>query len=228
MKTRFTCVAIALAVLAFLTGAISTGAATLSPYYVVGGIVQWSARESTEIAFHGPSSSFRPPTATTSSTETKFRLGGGYSFNENWAIEASYVAGPTQELSIKRRFLVYDINEFFTLDGSVKLDLTLLRVAAVYELPLREPISFIANAGLAFPDFKEEFSYQLGGSVQAQELVPIPDSVAVTSEDTKLFASTGLRVSFNDRRVSASLSFVYYDDFPQMDTAFEFDLQWRL
>ncbi|MCY3883457.1 MAG: outer membrane beta-barrel protein [Gammaproteobacteria bacterium] len=227
MKTRATSVAIALAILASLAGATSSSAATSFPFYAIGGIVKWSGLESSKIAFDGPFSVYRPITVERSNTETTFRFGGGYSFDENWSIEASYVVGPTQETSFNQQFQAID--EFFPFDVKAKRDVTMLRAGAVYEIPFRKPVSFFAKAGLALVESKAKFSFHLSDDIRTLSIAPfpIPTSISNSSDDTKLFASAGIRFSFKDRRTSASLAFVRYDDLPQVDNAFELDLQWR-
>ena len=227
MKSFLTTVVITLAIVTSLFGAVSSSAATSFPFYAVGGIVKWSGLESSEVAIGGPFLVYRPITVQRSSTETTLRFGAGYSFDENWSIEASYVVGPTQETSFNRQFLAFD--EFFPYDVKVKRDVSMLRAGAVYELPFREPVSFIAKAGLALVETEAKFSFQLPGDIRTLTVapIPLPTSISNTSDETKMFASAGIRFSFKDRRASASLAFVYYDDLPDVDNAFELDLQWR-
>ena len=170
------------------------------------------------LIFGGSNSGISPTVVASKDTDTTFRLGGGYSFNETWSVEASYVVGPTQERTLRTEFETPE--GVFTSTADIELAVTIYRASAVYELSFRDPISFIGKVGIAH--VKSESKFSTGG------LLGFPGiSISDSNNETKAFAATGVRVSFMEKRAAASLSFVSYQDLPQLESALELDFMWR-
>lgn len=216
MKIRYRSIAITISILALVTGAVSSNAANWFPFYAVGGLAK---TETLPLRFDWSPGPGDPPNVVSSTdTDTTFQLGGGYSFNETWSVEASYVVGPSKERTLSSDYSFGD--QVFTQTLDIKIDVTMFRACAVYEMSFVDPISFIGKLGIAH--VKSEAKYSTGGFIGAPGF-----SVSETDDDTKGFASTGVRLTFMDKRAAVTLSFVSYQELPQLDSALEFDFMWR-
>ncbi|MCY3883458.1 MAG: outer membrane beta-barrel protein [Gammaproteobacteria bacterium] len=215
MNARYKSIAITVSILALVTSAVSCNAANWFPFYAVGGMVK---TEMLPISFVGSSPGDGPTVVASKDTDTTFHLGGGYSFNETWSVEASYVVGPTQERTLRSEFEIP--GGVFTSTADIAVEVTIYRACAVYELPFRDPISFIGKVGIAHVKAESKFSTRGGAGLPGF-------SFSDSEDETKAFAATGVRVSFMEKRAAASLTFVSYQDLPQLESALEVDFMWR-
>lgn len=215
MKTRCNSVAIVTTILISVASAVSCNAANWFSFYVIGGLGQ---TETPELSFAASSGGVPPTVVSKSDSDKTFRLGGGYSFNEFWSVEASYIVGPSQERTLSSEISLFD--QVVTQTADIKLNLTLYVASVVYELPFRDPISFVGKIGVAFVKGESEFS--------TSGILGFPGAkISDTDEKTRAFASSGFRISFMEERAAATFSIVKYQDLPQMDQVLEFDLLWR-
>jgi OmpA-OmpF porin, OOP family len=103
--------------------------------------------------------------------DTAFKLFGGYSFNENFGLEVTYLDGGAPDET-------FDLGGGFT--GSVETEVTGINLSAVGRIPVGESFSLFGKIGYASYDFEvtarvddisasedgsdEDLSYGLGGA----------------------------------------------------------------
>lgn len=198
----------------------SGSAASLFPFYVAGGLVNWTSVNTTVDATSFEDSPIDIPldSVRATSEDTGFRFSAGFSFNETWAVEGAYVVGPTQTLTISD--VPIEGFEEFTLDSKSTMEITVYRLNAVYEYMIRDPISVQLKAGVA----------QIQAEINSTTTVrPLPgQSYSESRDETKPFAATALKLNFQDGKIALVGSLVQYYDAPAgLDRAFELDLLWR-
>lgn len=212
---------------ALVLSAASSFAASLYPFYLAGGVVSWSSG-STNVEPSPESTAIEFPLETIqgSSKDNGYRFGVGFSFNERWSVEASYVDGPTKSVALT------DIREVifgttFSLDFESKAEVSIFRANPVFELTIFEPISVVAKVGIARVKVDTKSTSSLrpvntGGQ-------PLPgQSVSSSVTETKAFAGAGLKLNFLDGKIAAVASYIQYlDPLEGVDQAFELDLFWR-
>ena len=88
-------------------------------------------------------------------TDTGFKIFGGYTFNENWGVEVSY----------------FDFGEASASDGgdSVSVGVTGLSAAAVGRLPINDMFAVYGKLGFASYDVKAKFNVAGFGSGSASD-----------------------------------------------------------
>ena len=199
--------------------AASSFAATLYPFYLAGGLVSWTS--ATPSAPQSDLGSF-----SASSKDDGYRIGVGFSFNEEWSVEACYLHGPTQNLTFSGTQTVI-VETPFNVDFVSKREFTVFRANPVYEYTLFRPISVQLKAGVARIQGKQSVTTTLnpitpgGNPVQA-------GTESGSLNETKAFASTALKLNFRDGTVAVVASVVrYFDAVAGMDQALELDLFWR-
>ncbi|MCY4143223.1 MAG: outer membrane beta-barrel protein [Gammaproteobacteria bacterium] len=213
--------------IALLFSAASSFAATLYPFYLAGGLVNWSG-VSTTVEAPPSSTPFEFPLQTiqTSTEDSGYHFSVGFSFNEQWSVEASYVEGPTQSVAIEDiREQVFGTD--FSIDFESKLETSIFRANPVYELTLMEPVSILAKAGVARIQIEQRTISSIrpvgtGGQ-------PLPgQAISASESETKAFASAGIKLNFLDGKIAAVANVVqYFDAIEGLDQAFEVNLFWR-
>ena len=215
--------------LVLVFGATSTFAATLYPFYVIGGLANWSNMTTTvdQIPVNSPISRNVPlGTIEASTKDMGFRFGAGYSFTEQWSAEATYIYGPEQKAS-ELKYGEGLIAENFSVDLNTKFSAKIMRFNPVFELSIIEPVSILAKAGVAKINVDMSLSFRVSGEDsdgRTGPLISTPDSI----EDTKGFAAAGLKFNFLEGRCSVIGSFVkYFDTIEGLDQALELDFMFR-
>jgi OOP family OmpA-OmpF porin len=84
-------------------------------------------------------------------SDTAFKLFGGYTFNEYFAVEASYIDGGSPEKSVA----------MFGLRSAISADVSALNVSAVGRLALNDAFTLFGKAGLA--------RYEVDGSIRVED-----------------------------------------------------------
>lgn len=227
MKSKATCFLTAVIGTVLVFSAASSFAATLYPFYLAGGLVRWSTPSADfEGSLQGLPADSSQATIQASSKDDGYRLGIGFSFNETWSVEASYINGPRQNVVIDN-LIVDFLGNPFSLGISSKLDITVFRFNPVYEYPLFEPISVLAKVGIARIQAEATSVDTISPVVVGGQ--PLPGN-AVSSDfnETKAFAAAGLKLNFLDGKIAVVASFVQYlDAMEGVDQALELDLFWR-
>ncbi len=209
--------------------AASSFAASFFPFYVAGGFVNWSSADSTidaTSAFQGSRFDIPLDSVRATSTGNVGRIGAGYSFDETWSVEGSYVTGPKRYETISGIPLEeYGFGDGFMLVARSDLDFTVYRLNAVYEFVLRDPISVLLKAGIAQIRAEiESTTFTTHGTYLTQYETLFKES----RDETKPFAAAALKLNFRDGRIAVVASLVQYFDAPGgLGQALELDLMLR-
>ena len=227
MRSKTTYLLTRLVGMVLVFGAVSSSAATLFPFYVAGGLVKWaSVTTSTNVSLQNSSIAIPPESVSASSKDTGYRISAGFSFNERWSVEGSYIVGPTQEVKISEVPIeVFDSP--FLLDAESKREVTVLRLNPVYEYMLRDPISVQVKTGIA------RIQSEVVSTNSARSAVPggftLPrQSVTESQDEIRAFAASALKLNFQDGKIAIVASLVqYYEASAGLGQALELDLLWR-
>lgn len=207
--------------------AASSSAAALFPFYVAGGIVHWpSFSNSVQSSLQDSPDVVPADSIQVSNKDTGYRISAGYSFNETWSVEGSYIVGPSQDGTITD-LPTLGFEDVFSFDLETKLEATVYRLNPVYEYMLRDPISVQLKVGVA--RIQTEATATTTTRVIAPGGIQLPSQTFSESMDeTKAFAASALKLNFRDGKVAVVASLVqYYDVFDGLDRALELDLLWR-
>lgn len=212
--------------------AASSFAASFFPFYVAGGFVNWSSADSTIDAtsvFQGSRFDIPLDSVRATSTDNVGRIGAGYSFDETWSVEGSYVTGPKRYEKISGIPLEeYGFGDGIILVARSDLDFTVYRLNAVYEFVLRDPISVLLKAGIAQIRAEIESTTFTATVTRPNTLTPYETLIKESRRETKPFAATALKLNFRDGKIAAVASLVHYFDAPGgLGQALELDLLWR-
>ena len=212
--------------------AASSFAASIFPFYVAGGFVNWSSADSTidaTSAFQGSRFDIPLDSVRSTSSGTDWRFSAGYSFNETWSVEGSYATGPKRyDTNSGIPLEEYGFGDGFRLVARSDWDFKVFRLNPVYEYVLRDPISVLLKAGIA----------QIRAEIESNTFwTPpgLPNTFHLyeklnkeSRSETKPFAATALKLNFRDGKTAAVASLVHYFDAPGgLGQAFELDLLWR-
>ncbi|MYD80296.1 MAG: outer membrane beta-barrel protein [Gammaproteobacteria bacterium] len=207
--------------------AVSSSAAALFPFYVAGGLVHWPSFSSSVAAtLQDSPGGISADSIRVSNRDTRFRITVGFSFNETWSVEASYIAGPRQDGTITD-LPIPDFEGVFALDVETELEATVYRLNPVYEYVLRDPISVQLKAGIA--RIQTEGTATTTTRVLESEGIQLPSQkISESMNETKAFAASALKINFQDGKIAVVASLVqYYDPLEGLDRALELDLLWR-
>ena len=212
--------------------AASSFAASFFPFYVAGGLVNWSSADSTIDAtssFQGSRFDIPLDSARSTSSDTGWCFSAGYSFNETWSVEGSYVVGPTQTVKISGIPLEeYGFGDGFRLVARSDMELTFFRLNPVYEFVLRDPISVLLKAGIAQIRANMDSTTFTTPPERPNTLLPNETLSKESRDETKPFAAAALKLNFRDGKIAAVASLVQYFDAPGgLGQALELDLMWR-
>lgn len=161
-----------------------------------------------------------------SSSQTTLRVGAGYSIDETWSVEGSYVTGPKRYQEISG--VPHPNGDEFLLVARSDLDFTVYRLNPVYEFVLRDPISVLLKAGIAQIRAEMESTTFWAHERDPYSLHPEETLIKESRGETKPFAAAALKLNFRDGKIAAVASFVQYFDAPGgLGQALELDLMWR-
>ncbi len=206
--------------------AASSSAAALFPFYVAGGIVHWpSFSNSVETSLQESPGGIPADSVQVSNKDTGLRITVGFSFNETWSVEGSYIVGPSQDGTITDLPPI-GFEDVFALDIETELEATIYRVSPVYEYVLRDPISVQLKAGIA--RIQTEGTATTRTRVLGSEVQLPSQTVSESMNETKAFAASALKLNFRDGKIAVVASLVQYlDPLEGLDRALELDLLWR-
>lgn len=214
------------------SSADSSSAALFFPFYVAGGLVNWSSADSTidaSSAFQGSIYDIPLDSVRSTSSSNVWRIGAGYSFDETWSVEGSYVTGPKRYQKISGISLEeYGHGDGVILVARSDLDFTVFRLNPVYEFVLREPISVLLKAGIAQIRAEIESTTFVATVTHPNTLLPLETLIKESRGETKPFAAAALKLNFRDGKTAVVASLVHYFDAPGgLGQALELDLMWR-
>ena len=222
-------IATVLVLAAASSSADSSSAALFFPFYVAGGLVNWSSADSTidaTSAFQGSRFDIPLDSVRSTSWENDWRIGAGYSFDETWSVEGSYVTGPKRYQKISG--IPHPNGEDFLLVARSDLDFTVFRLNPVYEFVLRDPISVLLKAGIAQIRAEMESTTFWAHVRDPYSLHPEETLIKESRGETKPFAAAALKLNFRDGKIALVASLVQYFDAPGgLGQALELDLMWR-
>ena len=212
--------------------AASSSAASFFPFYVAGGLVNWSSADSTidaTSAFQGSRFDIPLDSVRSTSRDKEWRFSAGYSFNETWSVEGSYVTGPKRYEKISGIPLEeYGFGDELILVARSDLDFTVFRLNPVYEFVLRDPISVLLKAGIAQIRTEVESTTFQATVTRPNTLLPLETLIKESRGETKPFAAAALKMNFRDGKIAVVASLVQYYDAPSgLGQALELDLMWR-
>lgn len=211
------------------SSADSSSAALFFPFYVAGGLVNWSSADSTidaTSAFQGSRFDIPLDSVRSTSRDKEWRFSAGYSFNETWSVEGSYVTGPKRYEKISG--IPHPNGDDFLLVARSDLDFTVFRLNPVYEFVLRDPISVLLKAGIAQIRTEVESTTFQATVTRPNTLLPLETLIKESRGETKPFAAAALKLNFRDGKIAAVASLVQYYDAPGgLGQALELDLMWR-
>ena len=168
-----------------------------------------------------------PTSSISSSTErTSFRLSAGYSFDETWSIEASYINGPSRNVASSGVHMS-SLGSTFEIDYRAKDEMSILRFNPVYEYTLVRPFSMQLKVGIAITQ-REQTSYTNSRPIGAGGSWVASPPTSRSTRDARLFASTGFKLNFREGTIAAVVSSIrYYKPVGGVRQSLELDLLWR-
>lgn len=177
--------------LVVISATATAGAQSFQGGYVFTGLSEW-------LEFTSPPS-FLDRSDVVGDDELQFKLGGGYSFSDKWSLEATVT-------KFDERMLIGAVPASRDYRNVIENSLQ-LTLSPVFDVSLSKNTSAIFRAGASWLS-KDSTLYTLKpeiGRVTTKE----------SSNDTSLFASTGLAFHFRPMKTTFEISMTQYFDAPE-------------